>query len=154
MQFSGTGWSCGPQNNGAPVCVNVQLVTGDGGSRNTAKTNRAHAGKHRQCCCTECYCQWRSYIIYRAERNIAVYVVVKNESNITHRHAVQRKLAVNFELIGGRHPSTRVHQNIIELKTNSRGERNILVFIVLSLQKLSRKMIHLNWYSKALQKIP
>lgn len=29
MQFSGTRRSCGPQNNGAPVCVNVQLVSGD-----------------------------------------------------------------------------------------------------------------------------
>lgn len=104
MQFSGTCRSCGPQNNGAPVCVNVQLVTGD--SRNTAKTNTGSAAVRNT-----------TVITYRAERNIAVYGVVKNLSNIAHRHAVQRKLAVHFELIGGRHPSTRVHQNIIELQT-------------------------------------
>ncbi len=99
--------------------------------------------KHRQSCYT-------TVVTYRAERNIAV--MVKKQSNIAHRHAVQRKLAVHLELIGGRHPSTRVHQNIIELQTNSRGERNIFMFIVFTLLKRSMKMIHLNWCAKALQK--
>lgn len=124
MQFSETCPSCGLHNNGAPVCVNVQLVTGDGGSGNTAKTNRQRAGKYRErCCIMKGTVSEGSYIIYRAERNIAVYVVVRYESTITHRHAVQRKLTVHFELIGGRHPSTRVHQNIIELQTHSRREK-------------------------------
>ena len=44
---------------------------------------------------------------------------------MTHRHAVERKLAVHFELIGGCHPSTCVQQDVIELRPNRKRKVKI-----------------------------
>ena len=38
----------------------------------------------------------------------------------SYRHAVERQLAMNFELVGGRHPTTRVQNDIIELRERER----------------------------------
>ena len=35
---------------------------------------------------------------------------------LAYRHAMERQLAVYFELVGGCHPATRVQNNVIELR--------------------------------------
>lgn len=44
------------------------------------------------------------------------------EGRGTYCHAVQRQLPVHFELIGRRHPSTRVQNDVVELLPGE-GER-------------------------------
>lgn len=46
----------------------------------------------------------------------------QKENLATYRHAIKGQLAVNFELVGRGHPSTRVHQGITELEGGRRQE--------------------------------